>query len=157
LHRLKAETGLKAEHQETANPRSTAVYHHARHVSMVLDHAHAAVSAVDVCFTVDATESMKYVIEAVKSELELLIKVITAADTALQTVRVAVVAYRDIADKKRFEILPFTIERARIRYSFRALLSSLCFLHPQGRHLPYCHAFCCCPITVCCTALFSVV
>ncbi len=67
---------------------------------------------------------MKETVKALQDQTFHLIDGMKAVDPAIRTVRIGVVAYRDLNDKKRFEILPFTDERDRIRDFVTSLQAS---------------------------------
>jgi Mg-chelatase subunit ChlD len=62
--------------------------------------------SVDLAFILDATGSMGAYIDGVKSNIRAIVKQIMHTNGNL-TLRMGVVAYRDIKDKKRFEVLDF--------------------------------------------------
>jgi hypothetical protein len=76
--------------------------------------------SVDLAFILDATSSMASCIEGVKSSIRAIVKQIMHTNGNL-TLRLGVVAYRDIKDTKRFEVLDFVTSVSE----FEAFVGSL--------------------------------
>ena len=62
-------------------------------------------------FILDCTGSMGSWITASKDEITSIIEYVRTQNYGIQ-IRVSIIAYRDIRDTKRFEVLPFTEETA---------------------------------------------
>jgi hypothetical protein len=65
------------------------------------------VKSLDVCFLIDCTGSMAPLIKNAKDKMLAVLDKLNKQYGGL-SVRIAVVCYRDVTDKKRFEVLPFT-------------------------------------------------
>lgn len=67
-----------------------------------------AMKAVDACFVMDCTSSMRGVIKAAKEKIMEIQRCVCSFLGHGGTVRFAIVAYRDYQYEKDFEVLPFT-------------------------------------------------
>jgi vacuole morphology and inheritance protein 14 len=68
-------------------------------------------NSLDLMFIIDCTGSMSAWINASKDEITSIIEYVRTQNYGIQ-IRVSIVAYRDIRDSKRFEVLPFTEDTA---------------------------------------------
>ena len=69
-------------------------------------HAVQSAESVDIAFVIDCTGSMASYIASVKDSIQNIVQWIRATNKNL-SLRLAVVGYRDIEDKRRFEVLDF--------------------------------------------------
>lgn len=98
IRMLHAETRLKAFELKTAAKE--------KEIRSVIRDVCAA-ERVDLCFIIDSTGSMASHIASVQSSIKRIVSQITKTNGNLK-LRLSVVAYRDIADTNRHEVLQFT-------------------------------------------------
>lgn len=77
-----------------------------RQIQSVIRQA-ALAETVDLSFVIDATGSMTSYIEGVKKYIRSIVREVKRTHPGL-SLRMAVVAYRDVSDRNRFEVLDFT-------------------------------------------------